>query len=234
MQASEIITDVRRELLETSGAFWSDAELLRHLNRGEMDFVNRTRILEDKAFLTTTPGRSDYPLPSNWLSARLVLLNTKENETDTNSWQRLWPTSLEKKAQETPNFLRTDEDYRGTPQKYDIWGNDIYLTPAPRSSVSGDLYLFYNSKPIPITSTSQSINIDESLSEALNAYILWKAWSKSKERALAEEQKQIYFEYVQQGRRWKKRRAGDARNLFDISSPYGFNMSVSDIPGFFE
>lgn len=232
MQASEIITDVRRELLETSGAFWSDAELLRHLNRAEMDFVNRTRILEDKAFLTTTPGRADYPLPSNWLSARLVMFNEKQEETDDDAWRRVWPTSLEKKAQESPNFLNTTEDHRGTPRTYDIFGTDLYLTPSPRTSTSGDLFLFYHAKPIPITSTSQSINIDESLSEALNAYILWKAWSKSKETALAQDQLEIYSDYVRQGRRWKKRRTGDARNTFDITSPWGFSMTQSDLDRF--
>ena len=160
------------------------------------------------------------------------IINTKQDETEDDAWRRVYPTSLEKKAQENPNFLSTIEDRRGTPQKYDIWGNTLYLTPSPRTSVAGDLYLFYNAKPIPITATTQEINIDESLSEALNAYILWKAWSKSKETALADEQKQIYASYVGEGRRWKKRRSGDARNLFDIQS--SIPMTGDDpIEGFF-
>jgi len=225
MLASEIIQDVRRELLETSGAFWSDAELLRHLNRAQRDFINRTRILEDTAFLTTTVGQMDYQLPENWVSAKLVLYNSKEEETDKDSWNRLTPTSLEKMGQETPNFLatETDSDLQADPAKYFIWNNRLYLYPAPRNPKDGDLYLFYKAKPIEITSTSQSIEVDDSLSEGLNAYILWKAWTKSKETALAEEQKSIYAEYVGQGRRWAKRRVGDGRNKFDIESaiPFG-------------
>lgn len=223
MLASEIITDVRRELLETTGVFWSDTELLRHLNRAEMDFINRTRLLEDSAFLTTTPGIADYPLPDNWLSSKMVLFNTKENETDDDSWRRLEPSSLEKMGQERPNFLNTTTDHRGTPLRYWIWNKRIYIWPAPDTSTAGDLYLFYKSKPTPLLATSSSINIDDSLAEGLNAYILWKAWTKAKETALAEEQKEIYANYVGEGRRWAKRRSGDQRHKVDIISAIPFD-----------
>lgn len=223
MLASEIITDVRRELLEVSSGFWSDSELLRHLNRAEKDFVSRTHLLEDQAFLTTTVGTMDYELPDNWLSAKLVLFNSKEDPTDKDAWKRLRPTSLEKMGQENENFLQNDTNTLATPEQYWIWNKRVYLYPVPRNSNAGDLYLFFQGKPIPITVLTQSINIDDSLSEALNAYVLWKAWSKSKETALAEEQKAIYAEYIGQGRRWAKRRSGDQRSKFDIQSatPFG-------------
>lgn len=223
MQASEIITDVRRELLETNSGFWSDAELLRSLNRAEMDYVNRTRILEDQAFLSTSTGVKDYPLPDNWLSAKLVLSNQKENSTDPDQWIRLNPSSLEKMGQEQPNFLTTETTSQTSPQRYWIWGKRIYLFPTPAAAVSGNLYLFYKAKPIPITSLTQEINIDSSLSEALTAYILWKAWAKAKETALAEEQKGIYVSYVGEGRRWANRRSGDQRNKIDLISPIPFD-----------
>jgi hypothetical protein len=227
MLASDIILDVRRELLEISGAFWSDLELLRHLNRAERDFVNRTRVLEDTAFLTTTIGVMDYQLPANWVSAKLVLYNAKDKVTDDDAWKRLNATSLEKMGQERPNFLATETvtNLQATPEKYFIWNKRIYLYPAPRDSKDGDLHLFYKSKPIEILDPSQSISVDDSLAEALNAYILWKAWSKSKETSLAEEQKQIYAGYIGEGRRWAKRRSGDQRNKFDIISPTGFGDS---------
>lgn len=225
MLASEIITDVRRELLEPQAGFWTDAELLRHLNRAEKDFVNRTRILEDTASLSTTNGVMDYQLPDNWVSAKLVLYNSKEQASDNDSWNRLTPKSLEKMGQEEPNFMatETDPDQEANPDRYWIWQNRINLYPAPRNAKDSDLHLYYKSKPIALTSTSQNINIDDSLSEALTAYILWKAWKKSKETSLAEEQRQLYFEYVGQGRRWVSKRSGDQRNKFDIESatPFG-------------
>jgi len=227
MLASEIITDVRRELLESNAGFWSDSELLRHLNRAQMDFVNRTRILEDQAFLSTTDNVRDYPLPDNWMSAKLVLFNSKKEADDDDSWIRLRPTSLEKMGQENPNFLNSPDNEESQPYQYFIWNKRIYLYPNPRAVVSGDLYLFYKSKPIQLTATTQSIEIDETLSEALTAYVLWKCWAKAKETALATEQKGIYAGYIGEGRRWAKRRSGDQRYKVDIISPISFNEGTS-------
>jgi len=227
MLASEIIQDVRRELLETTAAFWSDAELLRHLNRGQIDYINRTRSLEDTASLTTTIGTMDYQLPQNWTSAKAVFYNTKEDPTDNDAWKRLDPSSLEKMAQERPNFMASETiaELQATPEVYFIWEKRIYLYPSPRNSNDGDLFLWYKAKPIPVLTLGQSIELDESLAEALTAYILWKAWTKAKETALAAAQRQIYAEYIGEGRRWIKRRSGDQRYKVDIISAQRFGDS---------
>jgi hypothetical protein len=223
MLASQIITDVRRELLELGAQnFWSDTELLRHLNRAELDFVNRTRILEDSAQLNLIQGRSDYPLPANWVSARLVMHNIP-GDNNVPQWRRIYPSNLEKMAQEHPNFLDNSINSQGRPQKYYIWGNVLNIIPAPNADSATTMMLFYKSKPIAITDPdSQHIHIDDTLSEALTAYVLWKAWAKEKETDLADAQKQTYFEYVAEGRRWLKKKSGDQRFRIDIDSPISF------------
>src|SRR6185369_4697092 len=226
MQASQILTDVRRELLETSPIFWSDAELLRHLNRGELDFVNKTRIVEDTAQLSVVEGRLDYPLPQNWLSARAVFHKIL-NADNTFSWKRIYPSNLEKMAQQRPNFLNVEGPNKGRPVRYWIWGKELWLDRAPDTTYATTLYLFYKSTPIPIVNTNQSISIHDSLSEALNAYILWKAWKKEKETDLAEEQRQIYTQYVSEGRKWVKKQSGDQRNRIDIDSPIAMESAPS-------
>ena len=230
MQAQTIIIDCRRELLETMGITWSDSELLRLLNRGELDYTNRTRILEDTAFLTLTQGRSDYPLPQNFLSVRLVLHDkpiTNPDNTLTHDWKRVYPSNLEKIAQEQPNLLDDSSTQQDRPRKYFIWGRTLYIKPAPSLENSSTLYIWYKAKPIPLISTNSQINIDDSLSESLNAYILWKAWSKVKERDKADEQKGIYFGYVGEGRRWVKKASGDQRYRIDIDSPISFSNSTT-------
>lgn len=222
MLARQIIDDVRRELLEFGAQnFWSDAELLRHLNRGELDYVNRTRLLEDSAQLDLVPGRSDYPLPSNWISARLVLVNIPDNEGKAH-WYRVYPSNLEKVAQESVYFLDNTEHRQGRPSKYYIWGQTLNLVPCPNQE-PGTLMLFYKSKPLAITNIDQQhIHIDDTLAEALTAYVLWKAWSKEKELDFAEAQKQTYFEYVAEGRRWLKKKSGDQRFRIDMDTPISF------------
>lgn len=228
MLVSEILSDARRELLEYGAQlFWSDPELLRLYNRAELDYVNRTRLLEDTASLSLTQGISRYPLPSNWLSSRAIL-HKSEDSNGNITWRRVWPKNLEKVMQERPNFLDTSTNAQGRPTFYFIWNKEMYLLPAPDLESTTQINLFYKSKPLPITApTTESIRIDDSLSEGLTAYILWKAWAKEKEMDLAEEQKNIYFNYVGEGRRWSKKQLGDGRYQIDIDSPEPFGGSYN-------
>lgn len=218
MQAQELITRVRQELVETVGSFWSDAELLNLLRKGERDFVNRTRILEDRAQLDLVAGQSRYPLPLNWLSARAVFVNSKQNPTDADRWKRLVPSNLEKRAQENPNFLSAATEARGVPHTYWIWGREIIVEPAPLVSGSANLVLFFKSKPIPVTLATQQINLDDALSDGLEAYMLWKAWKKEKELDLADEARDEYQGFIRQGLRFVKKQSGDQRFRLDIVS----------------
>ena len=223
MLASQIISDVQNELLD-AGLFWSPTELLRLLNRGELDYVNKTRILESTAQLSLTQGRLDYPVPSNWVSARAVF-HKINNADGTSRWVRIYPTNLEKNAQQRENFLTTSTDNQGQPRRYFVWQKSIWLDKAPSADYATSLYLFFKAKPVPLTDVNQSINLDDSLSEALTAYILWKAWKKEKEADEAADNERIYLQYVAEGRKWVKKQAGDERKRIDIDSPIPFEGS---------
>lgn len=223
MKVSQVLTDVRRELVETSAAFWSDAELLRHFNRGLMDYVNKTRVLEDHAFLSTDAGRSDYPLPSNWLSVRGILHNTPSSDGTAN-WTRLHPSNLEKFLQERPNFLNVATNAQGKPSFYMIWDKTVYIYPAPSAdNVSdSDLCLWYKAKPVNVTDTNSDIEVDDVLVEAVTEFVLWKAWAKESEDVKAKVHKDEYDRCVLEGLRWSKRQSGDQRIKMDIESSTGF------------
>lgn len=227
MQAQIIITDVRRELVEISPAYWSDTELLRHLNRCELDYSNKTRILEDTAQLSLTQGRINYPLPQNWMSARAIFFKIV-NSDGTFRWKRIYPSNLEKTAQMRPNFLSTETDNQGTPARYWIWRKELWLDRAPDADNATTLLLFFKSKPIPLTAATQEINLDDSLSEAIFEYIMWKALRKEQEFDAADEHKLEYDRYVAEGRKWVKKQSGDQRNRIDIDSAIPFDGASND------
>ncbi len=220
MIAQTIINKVRRQLLETIGTFWSDAELLDLINEAELDFHNRIRLLEASATMSTQVSRANYPLPSNWLSSRALLLN-KLNSDGTDNWHRLQPTNLEKIVQEKVNFLSTNTDSLNTPYKYFIWNKEVWLSPVPDAVYT--VQMFFKCKPMPITVATESLNTDDSLSEGIEAYVLWKAWKKEKEQDLALEQAQLYSNYIREARRWEKKQSGDQRFKLDIESKQQFN-----------
>lgn len=227
MLVSDILTDVRNELKETAPAFWSDEELIRWINRAVQDYSDRTRILQDKAFLSLEEGRSAYPLPSNWISARLVM--HKQVVDGVANYRRVYPTNIEKETQENPQFMDTTSDRLDRPARYFIWDNEINVIPAPNADniSDSDLILWYVATPVTLTNTNQTIPIPDSLCDGIVAYVLWKAWKKEEEGELAEEQKQTYFDYVRQGLRFVKRRVGDERKMIDIESNVGFRQQVN-------
>jgi len=223
MQAQTLITDIRRELVEVSASYWTDAELLRHINRAELDFSNKTRILEDTASLSLTQGRLDYTLPTNCLSVRVVFFKIVNPLDGTYRWKRIYPTNLEKNSQQRPNFMNTEIGQQGRPNRYMVWGRSLWLDRAPDLENSTSILIFFKSKPIPLTLVTQSINLDDSLSEAITAYVLWKAWAKEQEFDRADEHKLEYDRYVLEGRKWVKKQSGDQRNRIDIDSPIPFD-----------
>lgn len=214
MTGQEIINRVRRELLETSAGFWSDAELLDLINRAEQDFSNRVRGFEDSAVLSLVAGQSTYPLPANWLSATAIFFN--DNQSGQDRWILLSPTDVNELALTDPNFLSTQNalatDY---PTKYMIYGRTIRFVKTPGYDGANNVVMFFKSKPVPLNTAADSINIDDTLGGAIEAFVLWKAWSKEKEFALAEEQKGLYAGFIRDGLREVKLRAGNKLHNMD-------------------
>ena len=229
MIAQELINSVREELVETIGAFWTDAQLLALLNRGEKDYVNKTRILEGKETMQTQVGILNYPLPSNWLSAKGVTYDDIDVNTGIHSLKRLRPTNLEKMLQERPQFRDvSDVNTYGMPDQYFIWGREIWLNRAPDKATT--IELWFKSKPIPLSVATQEINIDDSLSDALHYFMLWKAWSKEKELDLAQAAEVEYLKFVGEGRRFVKKQSGDQTYSLDIESGMPITGSANTFP----
>lgn len=225
MQISEIITDVRSELVEANAGFWTDSELLALANRAEKDFVQKTRCMEGKIYLSTVLGQQDYLLPNQFLSAIDIFFNTPNTTTGVAVWQKLMIISLDKASQLNENFASGDPQLQGTPTRCFIWNRSLYFDPPPNITASSNVLLFFKSKPIPMSATSSPINIDDSLSEAIHEFMMWKALKKDQEYDIADEHKADYQEMIRQGLRWVKLQDLGNRKRLDLDSPIGFGAS---------
>lgn len=227
MLVSDIISDVRSELVEANAGFWTDTELLALANRAEKDFVQKTRCMEGKVYLSTVLGQQDYPLPNNFLSAIDVFFNTPNTTSGVAVWQKLDIVSLDKESQLNQNFASGDPSLQGTPRRCFIWNRSLYFDPPPNITASANVLMFFKAKPIPMVTTGGSINIDDSLSEAINNFVMWKALKKDQEPVPAAEYEQHYKEMVRQGLRWVKLQDLGNRKRLDLDSPIGFGASES-------
>lgn len=217
MLASQIITDVRRELLETTAQYWSDDELIRYINRAQVDFANKSRILENHTTITLTQGNIYYTLPADFMSMRAVFHKIPSDNT-TYMYKRIYPFNLEKAAQQAPNFMNVTTDNQGRPTRYFIWEHKLWLNKAPDAQYNTEIIIFYKAKAPTIVTANDPLAFDDELCDAIRAFVLWQAWKKEQEEDLAATQQQEYDRYVFEARKWQKRQSGDIRNRLDIDS----------------
>lgn len=223
MTGQDIVNAVRAEVVEPNPAFFTTSTLLLWINNAQKNYVRRTRCLQSFAFSNTVQGQADYPMPSDWLASEKIFYNDKQNGVD--NWYPLKPTSLEKMAQESPNFLSANSSMFGKPQKYYIIGRTVSIFPKPQTTDSGNIFMFYESKAVPLSALDQQISIDDSLADGIEAYVLWKMWKMDQENELANEQKERFKEEIGQGLKWRKQRVLDGKWKIDIESFMPFNYS---------
>lgn len=231
MTGQDIVDAVRAEVIEPNPLFFTNTNLLRLINQAQKNYVRRTRVLVGSATLSTQVGVTTYPMPANWLGSEKLFWNFPTNGTD--SWTPLGPTGIEKMSQESPNFLSSDPSRFGRIQKAWIEGKTLHVYPAPQTVSPNDLFMFFEAKPVPLLTLADQLSIDDSLSDGIEAYVLWKMWKQDQEVQLAEEQR-IRYEgqmpggsggEIGQGLKWKKKRILDGKWKMDIESFLPFNYS---------
>lgn len=219
---NDLVNDVRAEVLEPTPAFFSSARMLALVNLAQKEYVRRTQCLQNFAWTSTVQGIGVYPMPSDWLGSEAIFWQDQTNPTSP-VWRRLQPTSLEKMAQESPNFLSNDPNMQGKLLKYFIISNNLYVYPKPLTSGTNDIFMYYKSREIPLTDLAQPLTVDDSLSPGLRAYILWKMWKQDQEDSLAEEQHQLFEKEIGLGIKWRNQKILDLKRKIDIESYMPFS-----------
>jgi len=220
---AQLVADCRAEVIEPNPAFFSDTRMLGLVNLAQQEYVRKTRCLQNFAFTSTVQGIQIYPMPSDWLGSEVIFWQDQTNVLSP-MWRRLRPTTLEKMAQESPNFLSNDPNMQGKPLKYFIIGTNLYIYPKPQLSGSNDIFMYYQSRETTLTDLSQPLSVDDSLAPGLRAYVLWKMWKQDQEDALAEEQHKLFMEEIGWGIKWRNQRILDLKRKLDIESYMPFSI----------
>lgn len=219
----DLVNDCRAEVIEPNPAFFSSGRMLALVNLAQQEYVRKTRCLQNFAFTSTVMGVQIYPMPGDWLGSEVLFWQDQTNVL-TPMWRRLRPTTLEKMAQESPNFLSNDPNMLGKPLKYFIIGTNLYIYPKPQMSGTNDIFMYYQSREVPLTDLSQPLSVDDSLAPGLRAYILWKMWKQDQEDNLAEEQHKLFMEEIGWGIKWRNQRILDLKRKLDIESYMPFSI----------
>lgn len=162
MNASDVATRVKDQFGDTSSIQVSDPMILRWINDALLDFAVQNEIFRARAKATTLAGQQTYGVPSDLLKLKIIKFNFD---------------SLEELSDgEADQYIRRNDEHvsTGIPTHYWIWDQDIYLWPTPNSS--GDLVVYYISKPSEVTDMSATINIPDEYRPRLVEYCLQQAY----------------------------------------------------------
>lgn len=101
----------------------------------------RTRQIETSTTITTTANTETITLPTNWLGAKALILQSDPRVV-------LTPVDLQQLVQNNP------QQTAGEPAQYAIYGTQARLRPIPDSAYS--VQTFYYFKPTPMTNASDA------------------------------------------------------------------------------
>lgn len=184
MDSSEALTSVRRNLNETTAAFWSDAEIYGYLSEAERLLASRIGGYQVNTTHTSVTGTSAYSRPDGCLRIDRVTWNGKK---------------LRKATYRERDFM-DGTDYgstlqTGNPEMYIEWGTQIVLFPVPDAAQS--IQYFFRKNPTRITNATAFTIQEESLQEMLPDYAIWKCSLKDGEINRADRHKQAWDQNVQ-------------------------------------
>jgi len=143
---NEMIADVRFRLDEIGAGdeFWTDGEITNWLNEASERVAMELEDIEHTYTQDSVALQPDYPLPTDYLRLQQAIYNGMFLKQISQMELRQYG------AVGNPTTAQT-----GTPEYYYMRANNIWLFPAPDTSVTDGLVLWYYGKPLMVEPTEE-------------------------------------------------------------------------------
>lgn len=187
---TEMLSQVRAELEESSASIWTDASLLRWLNDASQDFARKTVNLEDEQYATSVVGQESYDLPSYTIDVTSVYFSTNDD-----SLLRLTMKDYTRSAQ---------GDDSGDPSVYAIHNDALWLNPVP--DTADTIRFFRTYYPTPITEGTETVPYSGEHEMAMRNYIKARAFEQIGD-FVASDRYQMLYEREAEETSWETKRS---------------------------
>lgn len=175
MNFAELKNEVASRLEDTNFDNFTEAEIKRWLNLGQMDIVTKTDCLKSSATTDVTEDQREYTLSDDCIKILRITYND----------DRLGCTSFEELDLNDKDWM----DDTGTPTNYLKYKNEIWLYPLPDASKTDGLKIFYVEMPDDMSADADiPFNGRKSLypyHELIVLYALMRAYQKDEKPAEA-------------------------------------------------
>ena len=163
MIVADILSRVKRQFGDESGAQITDEDIIRWVNDGQNEIAQMHDLLEATATAYTVDGKVDYDLPPNMVSLKSVYYDDRKLENlstqEFDEWIRQW---------------NDGSKGSGDSWVYTSWGNKVTLFPAPSERKA--LRLVYSCFPAPVETSTDTLNIPTRYHNRLVEYVLQQAY----------------------------------------------------------
>lgn len=159
-RVSDVITRVKTQFGDTSGAQINDEAIIRWINDGQQEIVNNNAILKETKIGNIVANQAEYSFPADkvqYIEALYVEGRPVKN---------LSPQGARDFILATDPTLAARADY---PQLWYERGGIITLYPVPQKSFTNGLKMEYVEMPSPVASFNDSLSVpDRYLNELVN------------------------------------------------------------------
>jgi hypothetical protein len=181
---SDVISSVKRQFGDESNTQINDADVIRWINDGQREIVDRNTTINAKTAKTDIVGNQDtYPLSAD---PNLTGISRVTSVRFNNNLLR--PISI----QEAENFAIGDNNTGDPTAWYEEEGN-LILYPKPVNSYAGGLTFRFTYLPTVVTTTGAALTIPDSYYTALVQYCLGQAYELDENAQMAQ-MKETQFE----------------------------------------
>jgi hypothetical protein len=167
----EIRTLIRKNLGETTAAFWTDTELNTWIDDACDDLAFRAKCIRTNTLVTPVVDTAEYTL-SSLIPKLLSVLEVYYYQNATN-WGKLKPTNRTDLDVEHPGWRSASS---GTPTEYywdreeDLFG--LYVKPNSTNAVANYVKIYHTESHTDISSDSVVIDIPNNLQNAIIDFVV--------------------------------------------------------------
>jgi len=217
MIPSDVLSRVRDQLVETTAAFWSDAELYRYMTDAEREINNQVHCYVLSTAATSVTSTSGYTLPVDVLYLdRVSFDNVPLKEVPRRGIDMM----------DMPGYGGTPQT--GDPTHYYRQGTDtVYLWPTPQRAAT--IQYVYTAEPAAIVTASTQFSVPANFHQPLQDYVLYRSFTKDQDQARSEWHKREYMQGVADAefRESRRRWSGGFPEVMDADKAYStFNGVV--------
>lgn len=195
MVPTDVISRVRDQLVETTAAFWTNAELYRYMADAEREINLLTECNVVSTAATTTTSTSGYTLPADCLAVKRITF-------DGVPLKKIDGYMRDRDLLDMPGYGGTLTS--GDPTHYYQINTMIYLWPTPSRGATVQYY--YLGAPVEVASGSTAFTVPANFHNPIQDYILYRAFLKDQDQGKSEWYKREFEQGVSDAMRRENRR----------------------------